>query len=60
MYEMEWIGLEWEIYDTLWELFTYLPTLVEGYLFSWNGWMDGWMDLIEQETNNRRNDFLKD
>lgn len=27
MYEMEWNGLEWEIYDTLWELwelFTYL------------------------------------
>lgn len=36
---MEWIGLEWEIYDTLWEL---LPTyLVKGYLSSWNGWMDG-------------------
>lgn len=43
-------GMDWEIYDTLWELFTYL---VQGYLSSWNGWMD----LLEQETNNRRNDF---
>lgn len=23
---MEWIGMEWEIYDTLWELVTYLPS----------------------------------
>lgn len=55
MYEMEWNGMDWEIYDTLWELSPIY--LVKGYLL---GWMDGWMDLMEQEINNRRNDFLKD
>lgn len=48
MYEMEWNGLEWEIYDTLWELFTYLIYLVKGYLSSWNGWMDGFAGARNQ------------
>lgn len=46
MYEMEWNGLGWEIYDTLWELFTYL---VKGYFVP--SWIDGWMDGFDEARN---------
>lgn len=57
MYEMEWNGLDW-IGKYMIHCGSCLPIyLVKGYLSSWNGWMNGRMDLMEPETNNRRNDF---
>lgn len=46
--------MEWEIYDTLWELFTYLSSSrLPTYLAGMDGCMDGFNGARNQESTKR-------